>query len=188
MQKAITEYGKIVEITGFPNIEIDDAEAWIKTAQADSRHNVAVQFFNADIIATWEHLYFAALNALTAFATNRNLSRNVAMETMLYASAQRQIRRAIEFIGVKRGVANVGVVVIGDSPSQVQKATSEVKKRFGKEPDDSVLALSETKIKHIREVFGISDDEAKAVVKNDNFNEALVNLVVERVALLTTQL
>jgi tRNA threonylcarbamoyladenosine modification (KEOPS) complex Cgi121 subunit len=187
MQKTINEYGKFVEIIGFSKIEINDAEAWIKTAQADSRHNVAVQFFNADLIATWEHLYFAALNALTAFATKRNLSRNLAMETMLYASAQRQIRRAIEFIGVKRGVANVGVVVIGESSSQVEKAVSEVKKRFGKEPDDSVLELSETKIKNIREAFGISDDEVTAVGEN-KAGQSLVNLVVERVALLSTQL
>ena len=65
--------------------------------------------------------------------------------------------------------------------------SSRVKKRFGKEPDDSVLELSETKIKHIREAFGISDDEAAAVGEN-KAGQLLVNLVIERVALLSTQL
>ena len=33
------------------------------------------------------------------------------METMLYASAQRQIRKAIELVGVKHGMINVAVAI-----------------------------------------------------------------------------
>src|SRR4030067_252342 len=128
MRKQIKEHGKYVEITGFRNIEIDDAEAWIKMSQIDQHQGVAVQFFDADLVATWEHLYFAVVNALTAFATQRNISRNVAMETMLYASAQRQLRKAIGFIGVQRGVANVAVAVIGDDTTGMNGTISEIQK------------------------------------------------------------
>lgn len=188
MQKAIREYGKSVVITGFRDIEIDDLELWIKNVQTENVHGVAVQFFNANIVATWEHLYFAALNALTAFATHRKLSRNLAMETMLYASAQRQIRKAIELIGVKRGTANIAVTIICDNMSQVEKALFTIQKRLGKKPDDSVLELSKSKIEHVRKAFGISDNEIKAVMEKCRIERALVNLVVERVALLSTQL
>ena len=149
---------------------------------------MAVQFFDADLIATWEHIYFAVLNALTAFATKRNISRNVAMETMLYASAQRQIRKAIGLIGVKRGVANVAVVVIGSEANDLQAAVSAIKKQFGKEADESVLEMSESKAERIREAFGISDEEVKVVMEKSGLEQALVNLVIERMALLSTQL
>jgi len=188
MRKQIKEHGKYVEITGFRNIEIDDAEAWIKMSQIDQHQGVAVQFFDADLVATWEHLYFAVVNALTAFATQRNISRNVAMETMLYASAQRQIRKAIGFIGVKRGVANVAVAVIGSDPVELQATVSAVQKRFGKERDENVLELSESKIERIRGAFGISDEEIKAVMEKNELEQALVSLVIERMALLSTQL
>ena len=188
MRKYIEECKKYVEITGFRNVKIDDAEAWVKTAQIDKHQGVAVQFFDADLVATWEHLYFATLNALTAFATHRNISRNVAMETVLYASAQRQIRKAIGFIGVKRGIANVAVAVIGDGATQVQAALSAVEKRFGKEPDESVLELSGSKIQHIRGAFGISDEEVKTITEKSGLEQALVSLVIERMALLSTQI
>jgi tRNA threonylcarbamoyladenosine modification (KEOPS) complex Cgi121 subunit len=188
MRKQIREHGKYVEITGFRNVRIDDAEAWVKTAQLDQNQGVAVQFFDADLVATWEHLYFAVVNALTAFATQRNISRNAAMEMMLYASAQRQIRKAIGFMGVKRGAANVAVAIIGDEAGQVQAALFAVQKLFGKEPDESVLELSGSKIEVVRGAFGISDEEIKAVMEKNKLEQALVNLVIERMALLSTQL
>ena len=188
MRKYIEEYGKYVEITGFRNVKIDDAEAWVKTAQTDKHQGAAVQFFDADLVATWEHLYFAVVNALTAFATQRNISRNLAMETMLYASAQRQIRKAIRFIGVKCGIANVAVAIIGEKPAQVQAALSAVQKRFGKEPDESVLEMSGSKVKRVRGAFRISDEEVKALMEKNKLEQALISLVIERVALLSTQL
>jgi tRNA threonylcarbamoyladenosine modification (KEOPS) complex Cgi121 subunit len=188
MRNQIKEHGKYIEITGFRNVKINDAEAWIKTAQTNKHQGAAVQFFDADLVATWEHLYFAVVNALTAFATHRNISRNLAMEMMLYASAQRQIRKAIGFIGVKRGAANVAVVIIGDDIAQVQAALSAVQKLFGKEPDESILELSGGKIELVRGAFGISDEEVKAVIEKNELEKALVNLVIERMALLPTQL
>ena len=149
---------------------------------------MAVQFFDADLIATWEHIYFAVLNALTAFATKRNISRNVAMETMLYASAQRQIRKAIGLIGVKRGVANVAVVVIGSEADGLQAAVSALKKQFGKEADEGVLEMSESKAERLREAFRISNEEIKVTGEKSGLEQALVNLVIERMALLSTQL
>src|SRR3990172_8692813 len=188
MRKYIEEHAKYVEITGFRNVKIDDAEAWVKTAQIDKHQGVAVQFFDADLVATWEHLYFAVVNALTAFATHRNISRNVAMETMLYASAQRQIRKAIGFIGVKRGIANVAVAVIGDDTTGMNGTISEIQKRFGKEPDESVLELSGSKVERILGAFGISDEEVGAVTEKSGLEQVLVSLVIERMALLSTQL
>lgn len=188
MLKYIEEDGKYVETTGFRNVKIEDAEEFLKAIRKEKQQNTAVQFFNAELVATWQHLYFATLNALTAFRNKRNISKNVAMEIMLYASAQRQIRKAIALVGVKRDSANMAVVIIGENPDFVQTALNTVTKRIGAEPDETVLELSKGKMQSIRRAFDISERELETVMKKNNLEQALVNLVVERMALLATQL
>ena len=48
--------------------------------------------------------------------------------------------------------------------------------------------MSKAKEKKIKETFQISDEEIKTVMKNEDREGAVVNLVIERVALLATQL
>ena len=111
-----------MEATGFKDVRFEDAEEFIKAFRKEKRKDVTIQFFDGKLVATWEHLYFAVLNALMAFRTGRNISKNLAMEAMLYASAQRQIRKAIQLIGVKRGCCeNLVVVIIGDDEAAVDR-------------------------------------------------------------------
>jgi tRNA threonylcarbamoyladenosine modification (KEOPS) complex Cgi121 subunit len=186
--KYIEEDEKYVEITGFRNVKIEDAEEFLKAIRKEQQQNTAVQFFNAELVATWQHLYFAALNALTAFRSKRNISKNIAMEVMLYASAQRQIRKAIALVGVKCVSANIAMVIIGETPASVEAVLSAVSKRIGAEPAETVLELSKGKMQSIRRAFDISEKELKTVMKKNNHEQALVNLVFERMALLSTQL
>jgi tRNA threonylcarbamoyladenosine modification (KEOPS) complex Cgi121 subunit len=185
--KYFEEFGEYVEITGFSNVQIEDAESFLKATRREQQ-DTAVQFLNAELVATWQHLYFAVLNALTAFRNKSNISKNVAVEVMLYASAQRQIRKAIALVGVKRDSANVAVVIISESADAVKTVLAAVSKRVGSEPDETVLALSNNKVRSIRKAFGISERELETVVKAGDAEQALVNLVIERVALLSTQL
>jgi tRNA threonylcarbamoyladenosine modification (KEOPS) complex Cgi121 subunit len=186
--KYIEETGKYVEITGFRNVRVGDAEEFVKAVRNDKQQRVWVQFFDAELVATWQHLHFAVLNALLAFKNERNVSKSVAMEVMLYASAQRQIRRAIDFMGVKCASANVAVVIIGERPDSVKAVLSAVSKRIGAEPDETVLELSRRKVQRIREAFGITEKELEAVMEKDSAEQALVKLVIERMALLSTRL
>ncbi len=187
MLKHFEEFGEYVEITGFSNVKIEDAESFLKATRR-KQQGTAVQLFNAELVATWQHLYFAVVNALTAFRNRSNISKSVAMEVMLYASAQRQIRKAIALVGVKRNSANVAVVIIGENPDVVNAVLSSVSKRFGSEPNETVLALSADKVQSIRSAFRISDNEMKTVVKSSAVQQALVDIVCERMALLSTQL
>jgi KEOPS complex subunit Cgi121 len=186
--KRIEESAKYVEITGFRNANSEKPEQLLKAIRKDNQTDVAVQFFNADLVATWEHLYFAVVNALTAFSTKRNISRNLAIEVMLYASAQRQIRKAIELLGVKPGCADVAIVVVADAPEAVEATLQLVFKHFSKEPDDHVLELSPEKVRSIRRAFTITDKELSVVVKKGDVDRGLVDLVIERMALLSTRL
>ena len=188
MLKPLEEYGRYVEISGFRNVAIGDAKAFMDAVCRDLPDGAEVQLFDADLVATWEHLYFAALNALMAFQNKRNVSKSLAVEMALYASAKRQIKKAIEFIGVKAGSGDVAVVVLGADVAAVEAGLRVVAKRLGVDPNEGVLGLSEAKIVRVREAFDVSDAELQAVSACGDAKAALVDLVVERVALLSTRL
>ena len=188
MIKYIAEEDRYVKITGFQNVEVKNAKDLLRAARTEKRANIQVQFFNAGIVATWEHLYFALLNALTAFRTKRNVSKSLAVEIMLYASAQRQIRKAIELIGVKAGCSDVAVIVVGEKSGDVEASVSAASRLLDKEPDEGVLELSTAKSFAIRKAFMITEEELKVVTKKGDAEQALVDIVIERMALLSTKL
>ncbi len=187
MLRYIEETGKYVELTGFRNVSIKNVEGFVKAIREATLQKAWVQFLDAELVATWQHLYFAVLNALLAFRNECNISKSIAMEVMLYASAQRQIRKAIQLIGIKRCSENVAVVIIGLNLDSIRAVLSTISNFFRSEPDETVLELTEKKIKRIRKAFKICDEELEAVNKK-NVEKALVNLVIERTALLSTQL
>jgi tRNA threonylcarbamoyladenosine modification (KEOPS) complex Cgi121 subunit len=183
----IEEYGKCVLTTGFRNIKIKDANEFFKMIRQESPSSVKFQSFDARFVATWEHLYFAVLNALTAFKNEQNISNSLEMETMLYASAQRQIRKAVELLGITPDTSNIAVLIIGEKPETLKSALSIVSKHVNAQPDDTVLELSEEKTAKIRKTFEISDVEVESVMKKGGLEKTLIDLVIERMALLTTQ-
>lgn len=168
-------------------MKIKDAEEFLKKIRKQKGSDVETQFFDAKYVATWQHLYFAVLDALTAFKNNRNISKSLAMETMLYASTQRQIRKAMKLLGIKSETSEIAVLIIGGNSETVKAVSSMISANVTAQRDDTVLELSEEKERIIQKTFGISDSELKTVMKKDDLKEALTNLVIERMALTATQ-
>jgi len=187
MLKYIPEFCEYVEITSYQDVDFDKAEAFLKNSRKQTRQTVEIQFFDAELIATQEHLYFAVLNALQVFKNKTNYSKSLAMETMLYASAQRQIKRAIERCGIKPQTKNMAIIIIDTDPKQIQDVLQAVTKCVGKQPDERVLEMTKVKEEKIKKTFEIIDTELRTI-ESCNQKKAIVNLVIERVALLSTQL
>ena len=186
MLKNVEEFGKYIVIAGFKNVKIDSREA-LASIRKEKQPQTEIQFFNAKLIATWQHIYFGVLNALTAFRNGENISKSLAVETMLYVSAQRQIRKAVELIGVKPSALDVAVVVIGDKPEIVKSTLKVVAKRVDGQLDNSILELSKEKRTSIQKVFEISDVELETAKEKTDADKALIDLVIERMALLSTR-
>jgi tRNA threonylcarbamoyladenosine modification (KEOPS) complex Cgi121 subunit len=184
--KYIEEFGKYVLITGFRNVKIEDTKDFLEKMSREKPPNVDIQFFDAKFVATWQHLYFAVLNALTAFKNKRNISKSIVMEIMLYASTQRQIRKAME-IGIRPDTQNIAMLIVGEKPETVKLALSRVSTHVNGQNDDTILELSDKKMKIVQKTFGISDLELETIMKKDGLEKALTDLVIERMALLTTQ-
>jgi KEOPS complex subunit Cgi121 len=185
--KKLEDFDRYLATAGFRNVKIKDINNFfgIVRRKAGDAH---VQFFDTKLIAGWEHLYFAALNALNAFKNKTNISKGVAVETLLYASAQRQIEKAVELLGIKPDSSQAAVFIVAETKQRAASTLKVVSRLMMGERDDSVLELTNGKVKGIKELFGISDLEMEAKLEKEGFEkEALIDLVIEHMALLATQ-
>jgi KEOPS complex subunit Cgi121 len=173
-------YGKYLVITGFRNVIITDAKAFVESVKGACR-DVDIQFFDAELVATCQHLHLAVLNALMAFDTGRNISKSLAVEILLYSSGYRQIRKALELVGIKKGQTNIAGIIVSEKEKSVNHALSVLPKFTGSSPDETVLQLSKSKILCIKKNFDISDKELSIASGKGNSELALVDLVIERV-------
>jgi KEOPS complex subunit Cgi121 len=187
MTKKTEEPNENITVVGFRNVQIGDVNAFLEHFRNDDT-GATVQFFDAKHVAGPQHLYFAALNALNTFKKNTNISNNLAVETLLYASAQRQIKKAVNMLGIKQDSPEVAALIITDSSHKTSDHLRLVTKTVPGERDDGVLELTDKKIGNIKKLFRISDLEFEAKLeKEGQEKEALTDLIIERMALLGTK-
>ena len=176
-----------ITVIGFRNVKIENITTFLERFRREGM-GAAVQFLDAERVAGAQHLYFAALNALNAFERRRNISNSLAVEALLYASAQRQIKKAVDMLGIKDGSSEVAVLIMAKNKQENDAYTRLVAKLIPGERDDNVLELTDKKVKNIKKLFRISNLEFEAKVKRKGLEkEALTNLVIERTALLVTK-
>ncbi len=176
-----------IMMVGFRNVQIDDINGFLEKFREENM-GAAVQFFDAEHVAGPEHLYFAALHALNAFDQNTTISNNLSVEALLYASAQRQIKKAVQMLGIKQESSEIAVVIMTEKGHGKPECLSQITDMVPGERDDAVLELIDKKVDKIKKVFGISDLEVEAELKKEGLErEALTDLVIERMALLVTK-
>lgn len=185
MIREVEGFGRYVAIAGLRDVKIGDVERFLASAR-EELGDVAVQFLDAKLVAGWQHLYFATLNALKAFENQTNISKNLAVECLLYASAQRQIKAALDLMGIKRNSSTIAVLIIADNEETAGRALKKVENLISGKREDSMIDLSKEKMAYVRRLFGISDVELAAKLEDDE-GKALSDLVIEHMALLVTQ-
>lgn len=178
----IEEYGKLVAIAGFRESRISDVTAFIEAVRKRlGPHDF--QVLNADHVAGWRHLCFAALNALKAFDQKRNFAGRLDMEMLLYASCQDQITKAFTLVGITPQTSRVAFLMLAESEEEAVKGLESVEPFLGV-LDDSVLEINEEKFGELKQVFSVSDLELEAITATSDRYEALTLAVIERCALL----
>ncbi len=186
MIKQVEGFDKYIAVAGFKDVRIREVDQILNSARG-RLDGVAVQLFAAKLVAGWQHLYFAALNALKAFKNKTNISRKLAVETLLYVAAQRQIRVALDLVGIKQDSRRIAVLLIADKERDAENSLEEISKLIPGKRDDNVLDLSKKKLENIRRLFGISETELASKLEKNGEKRALSDLVIEHVALLVTQ-
>lgn len=107
------------------------------------------------------------------------------MEMMLFASAQRQIQKAIEHIGIKPASSNLAVVIVGCDFQHITTQLVALSELLSSSSDESVLEITPAKQQKIRSTFQIGDEEI--ILLKEPLQQSIVALVIERMALLSTQ-
>jgi KEOPS complex subunit Cgi121 len=175
-----------ITILGFSNVKIENPSSLFEQFRTENK--TPIQFFDAKFVAGKQHLYFAAINALNTFGKKTNISNNIAVEILLYASGQRQIKKAVKMLGIKQNTTEVAALIIPKNTQEKQKYIQIVTGTIPGERNDQVLELKDTKINTIKKLFQISKQEFEAKLKKEGLEkEALTDLVIERMALLVTR-
>ena len=183
LRKYLKEFDKFLIIAGLKDVKIDDAEALFTQIRRAPR--IQIQIFDANCVASQQHLYFATLNALKAFQYKLNISSSLAVEALLYASGQRQIQKSVDMLGVKPKTHNATVLIITDNEDDAIETLNRVSKTLDGKFDDSVMEVTAEKYAYLKRLFGISDREIEAKTERKNTEkEALIYLIIERGALL----
>jgi len=162
--------GKTLLIEGFKNVNIKNIDSFLKLAK-ENTEGCHLQFFDSTLIAGFDHLYFAAVNAV---------------EVLLYASGQHQISKAIELLGIKQDSRQIAVLIIADTRQKAFDALKKVAQLLRGEQCEKVVELTDQKIRKIRRAFDIKDPEIEATLRNSE-KDALTSLLIERAALLATE-
>jgi len=177
--------GKYLVVEGFKNVKIRDVDEFLNLvrSKAGSCH---IQVLDASLVAGFEHLYFAVLNALKSFESGLNISKSLAVEILLFASGQDQIRRAIEILGVKPSSSDIALIIVADSRDKAISVLNNVSDVLDGEKDQSVIELTDEKLSTIMRKFNISEAELEASMRG-SLKDALKSILIERAALLVVQ-
>ena len=140
-----------------------------------------IQIFDAEHIAGPNHLFFATINALNAFDQGRNISENLEMETLLYASGQRQIEKAINMIGFMPSSSQLAILILSSSQKEVKESEKKIVKLIPGIRDDSVVEIgTEKKIEDLQTIFNISTMELETMIENTSERKTMLTwLIIE---------
>ena len=173
------EYNK--ELANLDNVEIlgfcGTIESVPKTLeQVESIRNSCcdvgiIQLMNADAIAGKEHLQQGVIHAINAFERGDNLAKDLGIEILIRTSAQRQISKAFNILGLKEGDMNIAVVLI-DCPDYF---VDELSKYFIR--NDTVLEADESILK---DLYDIPEKELKTIHITDVLIDKTTRLIVDQ--------
>ncbi len=176
---------KTVGIAEFQNIRELTQNQLIQLVATLSSDETTIQLLNGLLISDEIHLLSATENAINAQYGNYMLSRSLDVEIIVFASAQRQIGKAIEALGVYDGLGEVAAVVVGRDAESVENTIQELAERIGQEIIPAFPPTIE-RLERIKKQFEITDREISAISDSEKIEsqmDALSRCVVSRVSL-----
>jgi len=184
----ISEFERYLLITVIERVKVGKVEEFLEELRRKSPAT-EVQALRPDRVAGAEHLFFASLNALNAFKQKTNLCKGLPMEILLFASAQRQIKSAIEIVGLKESPRRIALVAVSKDRGKLENLVGTVLSLTkGKENEGVLDSWSRTKIEALKKVYSISERElATTTPGKTSIEKALKNSIIERMAILATQ-
>ena len=157
--------------------KITNVEDFLQTIKNYSKkRNITIQVFNAEMIYGKKHLISAVKHAKRAFERKKNTTNSLGMETLLYASGERQLKQAIPKMGIKKNNTKIALVFLQNTEKNKipKKTIDNLLKKLSLTQEDKVL---EGNIETLKK-FGITQKEIETVTE-----ERYQDLVLEKIAL-----
>jgi len=152
---------------------VPDVKALLRDVNAiAARHGGELQLLDARLVAGRDHLVSAVMHARRAFQEGRNGASTLPLETLRFASGERQIARALQKMGLReeRDAEVAAIAFDGNA----EAAFAELAARLGWQRDEAILHPRAS----VYAGFGVTPEEQAAVPP-----EKWPDLVLERVAL-----
>ena len=157
-----------LEILGFraTSTSVNDTLSQINEIKKDGE---IIQLLNADAIVSKNHIVHGVNQAFLAFERGENLAKDISVEIALRCSAQRQISKAFNILGLKEGEMNLVAIL-----SNCNDYTDELSSIFTL--DESVLSPDS---ENLMKVYKISDVEVEKMSLEDIIIDRITKLTVD---------
>ncbi len=140
------------------------------------------QFFNADRVISALYVAAAVTVAIIAWESKMNVAKRVEIEFLVKLSAQDQISKAIELVGISYETERVGVCIVSKSVEGIEGAKSRLEILL----DCKLTPFVDNQDTHIlsklSKIYEIPEQTLK-LIQADNMFKALELLLIEKVAI-----
>ena len=157
-----------IQILGFKGA-IDSVNDTLDKINSIKKDGEIIQLLNADAVVSKNHIIHGVNQAFLAFDRGENLAKDISVEIVLRCSAQRQISKAFNMLGLKEGNMNLCAVLINSNDY-----TKELSSLFTL--DESVLSADVDKL---MKIYKISSKELESMSVEDIVIDRITKLTVD---------
>lgn len=165
-------------IIGISETQIYDVEDVLRQIKRLAKEKgVILQLVDANRITGKEHLKLASYHAKKAFQQNSQISNSIEIETLLYATGQRQIDKALTLMGITPKTKNVAVVALfPPHKPNLSEIFQEIISLLKGKKSKKVFNFTSEKERTLIQLFEITSEELKTGSTHD--------LIIERMGML----
>lgn len=155
-------------------LRVEDAETFMNNLRSINR-SLAVQVVNANLVAGKKHVTGIIQQSIEARKRKIMLSKKLEVDMLMRLACTDQISKAVSDIGIKDGINNVLIIVIG-RVKDLKMFRKYIASNY--RINNKILEMSSKKIKNIVSLHGISKQELDLV------DDGIASILVERASLL----
>lgn len=158
-----------LKILGFTGVidSVGETLDWIDSIKKDGE---IIQLLNADSIVSKDHIVHGVNQAMLAFDRGENLANDLSVEVVLRCSAQRQISKAFDILGLSEGELNLCAVLIKCDDDYI----SELSDMFTFDED-----VFKPNLNHLMKIYKISDAELENLSVEEVIIDRITKLAVD---------
>lgn len=154
-----------IKILGFTG-SIDSVGETLDKIDSIKEDGEIIQLLNADSIVSKNHIIHGVNQAILAFERGENLAKDLSVEVVLRCSAQRQISKAFNILGLKEGNMNLCAVLINCD----NEYTDELSELFTFNEN-----VFNPDVDYLMKIYKISDGE----LENMSLEEVIIDMITK---------